>query len=124
MSPGAPPVRLILDEMHQPTVAATLRERGYDVLAVSEDPDLRSKTDEELFAWAVAEGRRIVTENIQDFRPLVLAAEASGGLHVGVIYTSRRKFPRSRRNPGPMIEALERWLIDPNVHTRPTEDWL
>ena len=95
MSPGAPPVRLILDEMHQPTVAATLRERGYDVLAVSEDPDLRSKTDEELFAWAVAEGRRIVTENIQDFRPLVLAAEASGGLPVGVIYTSRRKFPRS-----------------------------
>ncbi|MDP3972659.1 MAG: DUF5615 family PIN-like protein [Candidatus Nanopelagicales bacterium] len=124
MSPGAPPVPLILDEMHQPIVAATLRQLGYDVLAVSEDPDLRSKTDEELFAWAVAEGRRIVTENIQDFRPLVLAAEASGGLSAGVIYTSRRKFPRSRQNPGPMIEALERWLTDPHAPTRPTEDWL
>ena len=56
----------MLDEMHAPAIAAALRERGHDVVAVAERLDLRAMTDEELFAWAGHESRRLVTENVED----------------------------------------------------------
>jgi hypothetical protein len=110
--------------MHAPVVAQTLRDRGHDVLSVAETPDLRALTDEELFAWAAAQRRRIVTENVKDFRRLLLRAEESQHPTAGLLFTSARTFPRSRRNPGPLIEALASWLLGPNVADRAEEDWL
>jgi Domain of unknown function (DUF5615) len=110
--------------MHAPVVAATLRDRGYDVTAVADDPDLRAMTDEELFGYAAAQGRRIVTENIKDFRRLLLRAGESGRATAGLLFTSSRTFPRTRRNPGPLIDALDAWLAVPDAANRPTEDWL
>jgi hypothetical protein len=45
-----PDARLLLDEMFSPAVAAELRALGHDVIAVADRPDLRSKSDEEIFA--------------------------------------------------------------------------
>lgn len=117
-------VKLLLDEMHAPVVARTLRERGHDVIAVADEPDLRAATDDELFVFAAGDGRRIVTENVKDFRRILFRAEESGQRTAGVLLTSSRSFPRSRRNPGPLIKALEQWLNDPQVADRPAEDWL
>ena len=69
-----PDVRLLLDEMFSPAIAAGLRERGYDVIAVADPPDLRAKSDEEIFAWATADRRWLLTENVKDFRPIMLRA--------------------------------------------------
>ncbi len=113
---------LLLDEMHAPAVAEALRRRGYDVVALAESPDLRALSDEELFSWAAACRRRIVTENVKDFRHLFLRAEESGHRHATVLYTSSRTFPRSRRNPGTLIAALDGWLCQ--AGDRPAEDWL
>jgi Domain of unknown function (DUF5615) len=41
-------------------------------MAVAAEPQLRSMTDAELYAWATAEGRRIVTENVKEFRRLLM----------------------------------------------------
>ena len=34
--------------------------------------------DQEMFRWAGRRGRRIVTENVKDFRPVLRRAEESG----------------------------------------------
>lgn len=117
-------IALLLDEMHAPLAAATLRERGHDVTAVADQLDLRAMSDEELFLWAGQVGRRIVTENVKDFAPLLRRAEQSGQPETPLLFTSSRTFPRSRRNPGPIIDALEAWLKDANGQVRPIEDWL
>jgi hypothetical protein len=117
-------VALLLDEMHSPAVAHALRERGHDVFAVADSPDLRAVIDDEVFGWAAAHGRRIVTENVKDFRRLLLRAEESGQPTAGLLLTSSRTFPRSRRNPGPLIDAVDAWLRRPDAATRPAEDWL
>lgn len=122
--------RLVLDEMHAPFIAEQLRQRGHDVLAIAADPDLRALSDEELFNLAAPGraaplgGRRIVTENVKDFRPLLRRSEEAGRPTAGILFTSSRRFPRSRRTLTPLIEALHHWLIRPNAATRPTEDWL
>lgn len=116
--------RLLLDEMHAPVVAAVLRERGHDVVAVVEQDALRSLTDEELFVWAVEHGRRIVTENVKDFAPLLRRAAELGGPTATLLLTSSRAFPRSRRNPGPLIDALDAWLRVADVTPPPVQDWL
>lgn len=117
-------VALLLDEMHAPAVAEALRRRGHDVIAAAERPDLRSMADEELFIWAGQESRRLVTENVKDFRRLLLRAEEAALRRPALLYTSSRTFPRSRRNPGPLIQALNAWLCDPDASNRPPEDWL
>lgn len=40
-----------------------------------------------------------------------------------VMRTSSRRFPRTRRNPGPLLDALCRWLSQPAGHVGPTA-WL
>ena len=124
MSSGQPTVRLLLDEMHAPVVARTLRERGVDVLSVAEEPSLRAMTDEEVFAWAAGEGRRIVTENVKDFRRILVRSQESGQPVAALLLTTSETFPRSRRNLGPLIAALDAWMRDPDAAERPTEDWL
>ena len=116
--------RLLLDEMFSPTVAAALRERQHDVIAVAERLDLRAMTDDEVFAWAIAGNRWILTENVKDFRPILLRAMQTEGTITGVLFTSNRSFPRSRQNPGPLIEALDQWLETGPPAAPLTEDWL
>jgi hypothetical protein len=115
---------LLLDEMHAPVVAAALRDRGYNVAAVAAADELRAMSDEDLFRWAGEHGRRILTENVKDFAALLHRAEESGGPVTPVLFTSSRTFPRSRRNPGPLIDALDCWLRAPDAAQRPREDWL
>jgi hypothetical protein len=117
-------VALLLDEMHAPAVAQALRELGHDVVAVAERPDLRAMADEDLFVWAGLESRRLVTENVKDFRRLYLHAEESARRGAGLLYTSSRTFPRSRRDHRPLVAALDAWLRQPDAAGRPAEDWL
>ena len=117
-------VPLLLDEMHAPVLAAALHDRGHDVIAVVEQEELRALTDEELFGWAAERGRRIVTENVKDFAPLLRRAEELDRPAAPLLFTSSWTFPRSRRNPGPLINALDAWLRAADATPPPVEDWL
>ena len=115
---------IILDEMFSPRIARALREHGHDVIAVAERIDLRAMTDDDLYAWAAAEKRWLLTENVKDFRPIMLRALQAGSATPGLLFTSSRTFPRSRKNPGPLIDALHAWLTKGPPPPPLIEDWL
>jgi predicted nuclease of predicted toxin-antitoxin system len=119
-----PDARLLLDEMFSPAIATELRDRGHDVIAVADRPDLRARSDEEIFAWASTERRWLLTENVKDFRPIMLRALPAGPPGCGLLFTSSRVFPRSRKNPGPLISALHAWLTAGPPAPPVTESWL
>ena len=104
-------MRILVDEMWPPAVAAALRERGHDAVAVAERPDLRGLPDEVIFAEALAESRAIVTENVVDYRPLASAALRAGRASPTLIFTSNRTYPRAgRRTTGRLVTALDALL--------------
>jgi hypothetical protein len=115
---------LVLDEMFSPVIAAALRDLGHELVAIAERRELRAMTDDELFAWATARGWWLLTENVKDSRPILLRALQSGVPCTGILYASGRSFPRSRKNPGPLTEALHHWLETGPPDTPLTEDWL
>jgi len=115
---------LVLDEMFSPAIAKALRDLGHDVVGVAERADLRSMTDDELFAWSTSGRRWLLTENVKDFRPIMLRALQAGGTTTGLLFTSSRAFPRSRKTPGPLIHALHAWLLAGPPAPPLTEDWL
>jgi hypothetical protein len=116
--------QLVLDEMFSPKIAETLRERGRNVIAVAERTDLRAMTDDDLYAWATSQRCWLLTENVKDFRPIMLRALQTGASASGLLFTSNRSFPRTRHNPGPLIEAIDAWLIKGPPAPPLTEDWL
>jgi hypothetical protein len=89
-------------------VAEQLRNRGQDVIAVAERPDLRSLHDPPLFDFAQSDGRALLTENVQDFLPIDGDFRTRGVEHFGLILTTNRSFPRpASRTTGMLVRALE-----------------
>jgi predicted nuclease of predicted toxin-antitoxin system len=119
-----PAALLLLDEMFSPVVAAALRNLGHDVTSIAEQPALRAMTDEDVFAFAAAHGQWLLTENVKDFQPILQQALQAGAPTARLLFTSSRVFPRSRKNPGPLIEAVHAWLTAGIPPPPVTEDWL
>jgi len=100
----------LLDEQHARAVAADLRRRGHDVIAVTERDDLRALPDLELLMLAASERRAVVTENIRDFAIVHRWLFDAGERHYGIIYTARKRLPRSRKLRGRLVRALADFL--------------
>lgn len=116
--------RLLLDEHFAPRLARLLRQRGHDVTAVLEDPTLTGQPDDVIFAAATAQGRRIVTENIADFRPLYAQALEAGLPAAELLLVLSSRYDRIPARSSTLTEALHLWLADPAASGRPGEDWL
>jgi Domain of unknown function (DUF5615) len=100
-------LKLLLDEMFSPLVAAELRARGHDAVAIKERDEWQSLSDPEVIAVARTEQRAVVTANLRDFRSLHAELVAPGGDgHAGMVFvpTSVRL---TRAATGNIIEALE-----------------
>jgi predicted nuclease of predicted toxin-antitoxin system len=109
-------VKLLLDEMYSPVIAEQLRTRGHDVASVHESPFrwLAARSDAEVLAAALKDGRALVTENIPDFLRLDDVALAKGQTHVMLIFTNNRQFPRGvRSTTGRLVRALDILLNEP-----------
>jgi predicted nuclease of predicted toxin-antitoxin system len=118
-------VRLLLDEHYAEAIAAELRAAGHDVIAAVPAADLRGSSDPELFHHAADSDRRIVTENIKDFRPLLLHAIATGSPVAPLLLVPPRRFPRGRGDrTAVIVTALRAWLERADAARRPVEDWL
>lgn len=77
-------IKLLLDEDVWTGLAAAPRKSGYDALSVNE-LERKAFSDEEQLAFAVAEGRAILTPNIQDFAPLAEVYFKQDIPHYGII---------------------------------------
>jgi hypothetical protein len=103
-------VKLALDEHFPPEIARQLRLRGHDVVTARELVTGTDRSDAELLARATAERRAVVTEDVADFVELHRAAVSSGRRHAGLVFTSPRRYPRTRRAIGRLVSALEAFL--------------
>lgn len=99
-------MRLCLDEHYSPQIAEELRRAGHDVTSVKERPELVGLSDSELLAAADAEQRTLLTENVQDFAPLIALRAANGVSHYGIVYTSPESMPRAKATIGAYVRAL------------------
>jgi predicted nuclease of predicted toxin-antitoxin system len=101
---------LLLDEMFSDAIAEQLRTKGYDVISVVAHPALVGLPDEQILAYATAEGRTLVTANIKDFMPLDSRYRAAGQAHPGLILVSTKTFPQNRSFTPAITTALETLL--------------
>ena len=110
-------MKLLLDEMHSPSIADALTKDMFDVLAVAAEPELRGASDEEILAQAAVAERAVVTENVVDFMPLATHWAGEHRAHAGLIFTNPIRFNRATvAYPGNLIHALRRFLRDPPIH--------
>lgn len=84
-------IRLLLDEDVRPTLAAALRARGYDAVAVSELGKKGTK-DPDLIEWASREKRVILSHNVRDFPRLSGERAKAGLLHAGIVVAEQSDF--------------------------------
>jgi hypothetical protein len=99
-------VKLLLDEMLPAALAEALRERGVDVSAVQERPELRGLADPDVFAVAQREGRAIVTYNREDFFALDRQYRDEGRDHHDVVIVHPRRFPQGAVTLAHLITAI------------------
>ncbi len=86
---------------------------------VAGHPVLGAASDVQVATWAARDERRVLTENVRDFVPLLSQVVEPP---VRLLLTSSRRYPRSRQNPGPLLDALRRRLTT-DVERAPVE-WL
>jgi hypothetical protein len=105
-------LKLLLDEMFSPVVAAELRSRGHDVVAIKERAEWQATPDPDVVALGRRELRAIVTNNVRDFRPLhaELVAAAGEG-HAGMVFVPA-SVPRMKAATGQLVAALEAKLAE------------
>ena len=105
-------MKLLLDEMFSPAIAAELRSRGHDVVAIKEHPELQAKSDPDVVSLARAEQRAIVTNNVRDLRPLHAELVATGKEgHAGMVFVPAN-VPRTKAATGELVAALEAKLTE------------
>ena len=102
--------RLLLDEMLCGAIAAQLRAKSHDVVAVVADPALAGLADDQILAHATAAGRVLVTANIKDFMPLDARYRAASQSHAGLILVSAKTFPQDRSFTAAVTSALSALL--------------
>lgn len=79
-------MRLFLDaHVSGRVIAGALRERGHDVRAAGEEPQLDAWEDESLLELAAAEQRIMITFNVRDFPRIAVEWAAAGKHHSGCL---------------------------------------
>ena len=100
-------MKLLLDEMFSPLVAAELRARGHDAVAIKERDEWQALSDPDVVALARTEHRAVVTSNLRDFRPLHADLVAAGGEgHAGMVFVPT-SFRLTRAASGRIVAALK-----------------
>ena len=79
-------MRVLLDaQISGRHIGQPLRSRGHDVLALIEDDELSTLSDEDVMVLAAQEQRIVVTSNVRHFVPIARRWNEVGMNHAGVI---------------------------------------
>ncbi len=100
-------MKLLLDEMISAVVAEQLRVRERDVETATEQRELRGLSDEEVFRYAQAAERSVVTYNRDDFLELDRRFRGQGRNHCGIVILNPRRSPQGPASIGPLVESLD-----------------
>jgi uncharacterized protein with PIN domain len=86
----APRIKLFTDEHVHSGLAATLRQRGYDVVGCHEmRRGNQGIADESQLIYATEHGRALLTNDLEDFARLDQSWKVSGRRHAGIILYTR-----------------------------------
>lgn len=108
-------MKLLLDEQITYKVAEPLRDQGYDVMTVVETPSLSGSSDRDVFEFAQAERRAVVTYDVADFMEIARDANRLNEAHCGLVFVHSKRLPNS--NIGGLVTALGALLADPPRET-------
>jgi Domain of unknown function (DUF5615) len=106
-------VKLLLDEQISSKVAERLCDRGYDVIATTAVSSLRGFSDLNLFDFAQAEDRALVTYDRSDFEAIVREYASDNRPHHGLVLVHPIRFPSWEL--GRLAAALEGVLTGPKL---------
>lgn len=84
-------IKLYLDEDIDPLLARVLRDRGVDCLSTQE-ADHCGLSDVDQLAFAISQGRAILTFNVRDYVQLAKEYALSGKHHSGIIVSDHLPF--------------------------------
>lgn len=87
-------------------IAEQLRDRGHDVIAVVETPDLIGRPDEDILAAAAEQERCLVTLNVRDLAVLSAEWRRLGRTHAGIVHVATSAFPQDRSFVGAVVTSL------------------
>ncbi len=99
-------MRTLIDEQLSHTIASSLREQGFDAIAVTDRRELVG-SDEEVMRIALGEDRAVVTNKVKDFRPIATAAVLDGTGHPGLVL-----LPATRSRTTAAVDALVASIAD------------
>ena len=116
-------MKALLDEQLSPRIAELLRDRGHDVQAVVDRPDLAGRSDRVVLEIAAGEERAVITNNIKDFRPLAAERLTRGQSHAGLILLPSTRI-RTRGAVEILANAIERILREHPDGLPSTERWI
>lgn len=103
-------MKLLIDEMYPPTLAAAVRKIGHDVTSILDNPATRGLSDDAVYAFAVSQRRSLVTENAADFLAVLRQEVSAGRAAASLIVTTNRAFPRhSNAFIGRLARAVARF---------------
>jgi predicted nuclease of predicted toxin-antitoxin system len=110
-------VRLLLDaHVSGPRVGALLRDRGHDVRALDQEPELEGLADDDVLTLATREERVLVTHNIRDFPEIARDWMEAQRSHAGVILV----YGIDHREFQTIASGIQRWL---DLYPSPV-DWI
>ncbi|MFB0537317.1 MAG: DUF5615 family PIN-like protein [Anaerolineae bacterium] len=113
------PIKLLLDEHIWEGLAEALTQRGYDVVHIASTEQSGIIDDEQLLAFATAEGRAVLTYNVRHFVLLVRLWYETGREHGGVILSIQLQ------PGGELLRHVERLLTTLSAdELRNTARWL
>jgi Domain of unknown function (DUF5615) len=104
-------VKLLTDEHYATEIAIQLRAAGHDAAAVLE-LGMTGTADEALLAFASAQGRALLTNNVRDFATIAVLWAKGGQEHGGLLFTSDESLPRGRATIGLYVEVLSALFED------------
>lgn len=98
-------MKLLLDEMYPASLAEALRSANIDAVTAAERA-LAGRSDPDVFAWAVAEGYVLLTENVADFARIAGDHVTAARHHPGVLIALSSRFSRRPAGRGALVAAV------------------
>jgi hypothetical protein len=98
-------LRLLLDEMYPPALAADLQAVGIDAVSIYE-LGMAGTADPDVFAHAVAVDRALLTDNVADFVAIAAQHSSTGAHHSGLLIALSNRFSRRPSGHRKIVDAV------------------